>query len=221
MKSTNTKWFTLVELIIVITILAVLATIAFISFQWYTKEARDSSKKTEISNIIDAIAINEAKSSVPLSNYIQWTASTWTISNIQWKTTGEVSTGTLNTSILKLNTDNTYEIAVYDWLWVYQIRAAMENTEENWDYYIAWTYFPRTNVAVSGSVNWTTLTITNNLWILEIWDVLGDSNTTNTGTITAISSNLATITLNNTTTLTGSALTLELESSPEAASLFN
>ena len=43
--------FTLVELIVVITILAILWTIAFISLQWYSKEARDSTRITDISSM--------------------------------------------------------------------------------------------------------------------------------------------------------------------------
>ena len=43
--------FTLVELIVVITILAILGTIAFISLQWYSKDARDSIRISDISSI--------------------------------------------------------------------------------------------------------------------------------------------------------------------------
>ena len=51
MKKRTLKWFTLVELIVVITILAILWTIAFISIQWYTKNARDSRRVSDINNI--------------------------------------------------------------------------------------------------------------------------------------------------------------------------
>ena len=43
--------FTLVELIVVITILAILWTIAFISLQWYSKDARDSIRISDVSNM--------------------------------------------------------------------------------------------------------------------------------------------------------------------------
>lgn len=81
MKSTNTKWFTLVELIIVITILAVLATIAFISFQGYSQEAKDSGKMSEMSEIVKSIAIKEARDSAfSLSGIVNpSTASTWAL----------------------------------------------------------------------------------------------------------------------------------------------
>jgi len=47
----NKQAFTLVELIVVITILAILWTIAFISLQWYSRDARDSVRTTDLSNI--------------------------------------------------------------------------------------------------------------------------------------------------------------------------
>ena len=43
--------FTLVELIVVIVILAILGTIAFISLQWYSKDARDSTRVSDISTM--------------------------------------------------------------------------------------------------------------------------------------------------------------------------
>ncbi len=50
-KIHNNFWFTLVELIVVITILAILWTIAFISLQWYSAQARDSRRVSDIQNI--------------------------------------------------------------------------------------------------------------------------------------------------------------------------
>ncbi len=50
MKQIKTA-FTLVELIVVITILSVLSTVAFISFQWYTNDARDATKISDLINI--------------------------------------------------------------------------------------------------------------------------------------------------------------------------
>ncbi len=51
MKKLHNKAFTLVELIVVITILAILWTIAFISFEWYSKNARDSVRVSDLNNI--------------------------------------------------------------------------------------------------------------------------------------------------------------------------
>ncbi len=50
MKQLKTA-FTLVELIVVITILSVLSTVAFVSFQWYTNDARDATKISDLVNI--------------------------------------------------------------------------------------------------------------------------------------------------------------------------
>lgn len=47
----NNKGFTLVELIVVITILAILWTIAFISLQWYSSDARDSTRISDTASM--------------------------------------------------------------------------------------------------------------------------------------------------------------------------
>ncbi len=85
MKSTNKLWFTLVELIVVITILAILWTIAFISLQWYSSQARDSKRISEISSIDKLLSIYLVKVwhiSKP-ENSIKITAS-WELIWYQW-----------------------------------------------------------------------------------------------------------------------------------------
>ncbi len=57
------KAFTLVELIVVITILAILGTIAFISLSWYSADARDSTRLSDMSSM---------KSSLELFNLESW-----------------------------------------------------------------------------------------------------------------------------------------------------
>lgn len=57
----NKKAFTLIELIVVITILSILWTIAFISFKWYSTQARDSKRITEISSLNNSLWIYLAK----------------------------------------------------------------------------------------------------------------------------------------------------------------
>jgi len=65
--------FTLVELIVVITILAILWTIAFISLQWYSKDARDSIRISDISNIktsLELFHLDSGKYPLPDDNQI-------------------------------------------------------------------------------------------------------------------------------------------------------
>ena len=50
------KWFTLVELIVVITILAILGTIAFISLQGYSADARNTKRSSDLASIQSAIS---------------------------------------------------------------------------------------------------------------------------------------------------------------------
>jgi prepilin-type N-terminal cleavage/methylation domain-containing protein len=55
------KAFTLAELIIVIIILAILWTIAFIFLQWYSIDARDVKRITDVRGLLDKINIEVAK----------------------------------------------------------------------------------------------------------------------------------------------------------------
>ena len=65
--------FTLVELIVVITILAILGTIAFISLQWYSKDARDSIRISDTSNMktsLELFHLDSGKYPLPDDNEI-------------------------------------------------------------------------------------------------------------------------------------------------------
>ena len=74
--------FTLVELIVVITILAILWTIAFISLQWYSKDARDSIRISDVSNMktsLELFHLDAGKYPLPDDNQIvdYWTEILW------------------------------------------------------------------------------------------------------------------------------------------------
>ncbi|MFK7779809.1 MAG: BspA family leucine-rich repeat surface protein [Candidatus Gracilibacteria bacterium] len=82
----NKKAFTLVELIVVITILAILGTIAFISLQGYSKDARDSTRISDINSMktsLELFNLNAGKypdpdsgENVTFSGGIVWTQGT-------------------------------------------------------------------------------------------------------------------------------------------------
>jgi len=78
--------FTLVELIVVITILAILWTIAFISLQWYSRDARDSVRTTDLASIskqLELMIIKAWTVYIP-ENKVDITAS-GTIISYQWE----------------------------------------------------------------------------------------------------------------------------------------
>jgi len=85
-KEVTKKAFTLVELIVVITILAILWTIAFISLQWYSRDARDSVRKTDLASIskqLELMLVKAWKVYIPESK-VDITAS-GTIISYQWE----------------------------------------------------------------------------------------------------------------------------------------
>jgi type II secretion system protein G len=53
--------FTLVELIVVITILAILGTIAFISLQWYSTQARDSTRVSDLASMKSSLELYQVE----------------------------------------------------------------------------------------------------------------------------------------------------------------
>jgi len=85
--------FTLVELIVVITILAILWTIAFISLQWYSAQARDSKRLSDISNIkksVELFSLSTWKFPKPDDSFT--VSYSWEILWYQWTVWDQVST---------------------------------------------------------------------------------------------------------------------------------
>jgi len=151
------KAFTLVELIVVITILAILWTIAFISLQWYSKNARDSARISDASNITSSLEIFVTKTwfypepengfDVSYSGSMVWHQ--WILSDNVVKNLGSLSevpldplTGT-NYTYSRLNTKKEFEIGLMLEVGslaqksiIWQATAA----SKVWEAYIKWTY---------------------------------------------------------------------------------
>jgi prepilin-type N-terminal cleavage/methylation domain-containing protein len=97
--------FTLVELIVVITILAILGTIAFISLQWYSKDARDSIRISDTSNMetsLELFHLDAGKYPLPDNNEVvdYWTETLW----YQWDFWNSVISS-LSRSMTEIPTD--------------------------------------------------------------------------------------------------------------------
>ena len=128
--------FTLVELIVVITILAILWTIAFISLQWYSTNARDSTRISDISSMKSSLELYQLDAGkYPLPT--QWVNITysWAIVWNQW-TFWE----TVFANVEKLNkiptdplTDKEYTYSVISTRNEYEISWVME-----WDTISYW-----------------------------------------------------------------------------------
>jgi len=89
------KAFTLVELIVVITILAILWTIAFISLQWYSRDARDSTRTADISNIKTSLELFSLQTwKYPTPDNFSTITYSWTAEDVwyQWTLWQQVTT---------------------------------------------------------------------------------------------------------------------------------
>lgn len=170
-KNNYLKWFTIVELIVVILVLAILWTIAFVSLQWYSKDARDSTRLTDLKTISKTLELYKIRDGVyPLpENWTEITfswAEVWT-QGIFWEQTRKdlsryaiISTApkdplTLNHFTYSvLNTRTEYELwAILEW-WI--VKFIPISTTYAWEdlatAYIKWDY----NWLVAKVSTWTT-----------------------------------------------------------------
>ena len=190
--------FTLVELIVVITILTILWTIAFVSLQWYSRDARNSARISDISNIESSLALFETKTGffpdpswgteVTYSwseVWTQWTIWDGVIENLDQlnKKPLDPTTG-IEYTYSRLNTKKEYEVAtVMEWGWfsynslVMQANAAdkIGTAYVRWNYnqMIAKVSAPWTTyiLAVPTIISWD-ITLTDIVNLLASWSLV-------------------------------------------------
>jgi len=159
----NKSAFTLVELIVVITILAILATIAFISIQWFSRNARNSTRISDLKNIEKVLSLYQLKEGIfptptnPVDITYSWSTvwtqwlfwedtrkqfwTQWQISNIP---TDPLTWSEYTYSVL--NTKNEYQVAwVFEWDYLsHNNNLLLQKTyAATWEYgttYIRWNY---------------------------------------------------------------------------------
>ena len=152
------KAFTLIELIVVITILAILWTIAFISLQWFSKDARNSSRASDLKSIEKVLflyQIRENKFPTP-TNPVNITYSGWTVwtqwsfwedsrksigsrSQISNVPTDPLATNQYTYSVL--NTGNEFQLAgVFEWELLLNNLNSTYAALVHWTTKITWNY---------------------------------------------------------------------------------
>lgn len=123
------NWFTLVELIVVITILAILGTIAIIAFSWYSRNARDSARLSDIGNMKKSLELWILQSwSYPEPT--NWTGVTYSWSTVwnQWTFWESVfqTVGKLDKKPIDPKYDMEYTYSITQSKKEYQIGAVLE-----------------------------------------------------------------------------------------------
>jgi prepilin-type N-terminal cleavage/methylation domain-containing protein len=152
-KSLYSKAFTLVELIVVITILAILWTISFIALQWYSADARDARRLSDVRSLLSKIAIERIKwvdYATLMSN------STWTFLTINWTPNKPWYQGTVNFANLREEQTNfqdpqtgaDYPFAYTVWTTIlnwneifYDFYQMAYRSERSWEIKYEWNYF--------------------------------------------------------------------------------
>jgi len=142
--------FTLVELIVVITILAILWTIAFLSLQWYSKDARDSTRISDINNIeisLELFSLSTWKYPLPdnaqnvtyswsVVVWKQWTIWNWVVTNLSRNISAIPLDPLFGTQYLYSTLENKKEyelMSLYEWnnigsKWLLNTTYAASNT---------------------------------------------------------------------------------------------
>jgi prepilin-type N-terminal cleavage/methylation domain-containing protein len=167
----NTKnAFTLVELIVVITILAILGTIAFISLQWYSADARNSKRTSDVSNILSKMNI-WLIDWVPIMSFIADNTKALTWADLGWNTgitdVAEYKAWIPNYTVLNVvpkdfkdpKSDEDYAIGATTYAgWVFEVAATFERdgTETG---EIKWTFNPRDTTPYDGTVSDSSFTL--------------------------------------------------------------
>lgn len=166
-KNNTKSAFTFIELVVIITILSILSFIAFYSLQWFSKQARDAKRVSDINNIKKALWIyiiknwqypqpsNSSTITFSWSNlWTQWTFWDWVFENVKIFSKKPLDPLTWSEYTYSVSNNNIeYEIS-----WINESSYFQENNiinnalwNENITAYVDWTY----NGLVSKTNIWT------------------------------------------------------------------
>ena len=175
--------FTLVELIVVITILAILWTIAFISLSDYSKEARDSKRITDTSNLLSKINVENVRW-INMSELINPLEKKTNILTINSKKEDWLQ-GYPNFNALKEPEENfldpkskhRYPFAYaiwWEWKESYNFMQMATVSEKDWRARLVWNYYKFNNDTDSPSLfvqDWKDWEDIDNDYIVDNWEV--------------------------------------------------
>ena len=164
------KWFTLVELVVVITILAILGTVALLSFRWYSWDARNSKRITDLNSIKNNVT-QEITNGQNLLNFAttvvenQVPALATPLIGGATPTNGtNYNAGTINYSAIGMVAEDFFDpatqasyvigVTTLNKWWAFQVAAKMDPVDDATNHaYILWTYKPRATSALTGYIN--------------------------------------------------------------------
>jgi prepilin-type N-terminal cleavage/methylation domain-containing protein len=158
------RWFTLVELVVVITILAILWTVALLAFRWYSWDARNSKRITDLHNI-KARIIEQITNNQNMLNFVTSVAenrlnTTPSIGGATPSNGTNYEAGTINYPTIGMIaedfSDPSTNTSYVGWVTTvykggaYQVTAKMDPIDDAFNRaYILGTYKPRHNTAAT------------------------------------------------------------------------
>lgn len=167
MKKKLKKWFTLVELIVTILILSILWLIAFMSFQWYSQNARDSLRMSDISNIKKVVEFYYSEKSLyPIPTKYSNISYSWATVWMEWTFWEDTLTNVKHMSKAPYDPlkNNEYTFSVTNLLNSYQVWYALEwnSVFSRNNIFIEKTYasYDTMKSAITWNYNWKLLKVT-------------------------------------------------------------
>ncbi len=159
MKHNQKQAFTLIELIVVITILAILWTIAFIALQWYSAQARDSKRVSDISNIKKSLELFSLSTwKFPKPDDYNTVSYYWELIWYQWKVWDQVTKNlsrNLNEKPVDPLTQEEYTYSTINAQTEYELLALYESDLISWVQVLEESYAKIRDFAkIEGNYNW-------------------------------------------------------------------
>ena len=141
MKTTqNTKWFTLVELVVVATILVILTSIWFYSYVGNLQDSRDSARKADIAKLSSALKLYSLRRWIYPNPWSSFNVlNNWLPVFSQGKMDNSVPLSTLDQLVFDPKTKASYSYSITANKQSFQIAWSLENADNpvailNWDY---------------------------------------------------------------------------------------
>lgn len=174
-RKINSKWFTLVELVIVMIILVILSWLWFSSYVWYVADARDSQRKSDLLQVNSALQLYKQK------RWYYWFP--WDYFNItysgavvamQWKLNTNIHIDSMDKLPVDPKTDTYYVYSISSNKQEFLLAWSLENDESNISI-INWNYKSVSKNILPTILLATWATANSNVEIKE-WNIFWDIN---------------------------------------------
>jgi len=173
------KWFTIPELLVGITIIAILWTIGFVSYSWYSQDARDTARKTDITNLERVLWLHYTnRSQYPSASNAVDISYSWAVLWSQWVfwTESQAELGKIFWELKDPKYGNLYTYGVTSNKAEYQLGVLFENQQKSLNPFAFDISSPKLIQSTYAATDFDPLELSPLIW-LDATDVDGDWDT--------------------------------------------